>query len=124
MKSKFDVIVEELGWNKPYNSVALWYKDSKGGGLIATFDINKTCDVFIENDDKLTVEYVQGSLNFFPKTVFSRDSIDWVLPLLASDYFAHREDFENELIWAKKAMKENNKLTSLQFSKQIRERLK
>ena len=121
--NKFDTIAEELGWAKPYKNVALWYKNNKKGGLIATFDINKTCDIFIGNEDKLTVEYVQGSLNFFPKTIFSRDSIKWVLPLLASDYFAHRLDFENELIWARKAMQENDKLTPLQFSKQIREQL-
>ena len=121
--NKFDTIAEELGWAKPYKNVALWYKNNKKGRLIATFDINKTCDIFIGNEDKLTVEYVQGSLNFFPKTIFSRDSIKWVLPLLASDYFAHRLDFENELIWARKAMQENDKLTPLQFSKQIREQL-
>jgi len=103
MKNKFDTIAEELGWNKPYNNVALWYKNSKKSELIATFDINKTCDMFIGNEDKLTIEYIQGSLNFFPKTIFSRDSIKWILPLLASDYFSHREDFENELIWAKKS---------------------
>lgn len=120
---KFDKIVEELDWVKPYENVALWYKNNKSGGLKAVFDINKTCDIFINNEDKLTVEYVQGSLNFFPKTVFSQDSMNWVLPLLASDYFAHREDFENELLWAKKAMKENKELTSLQFSLNIREQL-
>jgi len=120
---KFDNIVKDLGWTKPYENVALWYKDDKSGRLKAVFDINKTCDMVVGNEDKLTVEYVQGSLNFFPKAIFNQDSVNWVLPLLASDYFAHREDFENELIWAKKAMKKNKELTPLQFSFNIREQL-
>ena len=120
--TKFDKYTEDLGWLKPYKDVALWYQGHKDG-LRACFDINQTYDICSNNEEILTVEYVQGSLNFFPKTIFSKRSKNWALPLLASDYFAHRRDFENELIWAKKAMKKNKKLTPLQFSLNIREQL-
>lgn len=122
MKKSFEDIVTELGWIKPYNNVYLWYTNYKDG-LRACFDINRTLDTWSGHEDKLNIEIVKGSLNFFPKTVFNEDSKSWVLPLLASDYFAHREDYENELVWAKKAMKNNSKLTPLQFSQKIRERL-
>lgn len=118
--TKFDKLTKKLGWIKPYEDVNLWYQPHKDG-LRACFDINKTFDMWLDNDDKLTIEIVQGNLNFFPKSIFKESSKNWVLPLLASDYFAHRQDFENELIWAKKAIEENSNLTSLQFSKVIRE---
>lgn len=122
--NKFDEIAKELGWTKPYKTVSLWYRNYKRDSekLIAVFDINSTYDLF-KNEIRLDEKYVKGSLNFFPQSIFEKANKKWILPLLSSDYFAHRGDFKNELIWAKKAMKQNKKLTPLQFSLQIREQL-
>ena len=33
--TKFDTIVKNLGWIKPYKDISLWYKYSKNRGLKA-----------------------------------------------------------------------------------------
>lgn len=119
--NKFDKIALMLGWDKPYKSIPLWCQEHKKG-IRACFDINYNYDRF-KDDIRIDVDFVKGSLNFYSKTIFKKENSNWVIPMLVSDYFAHREDWDNELIWAKKAMKQNKKLTPLQFSVNIREKL-
>jgi hypothetical protein len=119
--TKFDNFVSETTWIKPYTKIPIWYQE-KTDYILCCFDINNNYDIF-KNDKRLTKEFVVGSLNFYPKSKFKYTSKNWALPMLVSDYFAHKSDFKNELIWAKKAIKHNSNLTSLQFSFQIRDRL-
>lgn len=56
-------------------------------------------------------------------TKFKEENKEWVTSMLTADYYAHRRDFDNELIWAQKAMKQNKELTPESFSKIIREKL-
>jgi hypothetical protein len=122
MESKFDKIALELGWSKPNEEVPLWFREHKKGLLKAVFDINNNYDIF-KNHEKIDNDFVNHSLNFCPSSIFKKENENWCIPLLSSDYFAHKNDFENELFWAKKAMEQNENLTPLQFSKQIRHRL-
>lgn len=117
--TQFNKIAKDLGWIQPYEKVGLYYKEKDGNYLKAVIDIGNYSGM--KNVDEL---YVKNTLEkWFNKNIFEKENSDWVLPMLASDYFAQKADFENEIIWAKKAMKENNKLTPLQFSSKIREQL-
>ena len=115
--TNFNKIALDLGWAIPYESVGVYYKYIDNDNIKAVIDIGDYSRM-----NEVDTDYVKNTLeNHFNKNIFKKVNIYWCLPLLASDYFAHKADFENELIWAKKAMKENNKLTPLQFSNIIRE---
>jgi hypothetical protein len=118
----FDKLTKELGWNKPYKNIPLYTIVNKRGENECVFDIGNYYDIS-KDDESLTLEHIKSILNFYPKTIYESKDSKWVLPMLVSDYHSHRFDWDKELIWAKKTMKQNKKLTPLQFSTKIREKL-
>jgi len=125
MKSqeKFNKIAEELGWTRPNKDVFLFVKEEdERGYMTVAFPPATGYDEFKE--EYVDEVFVNGILyKVCCHTKFKRDKYHFILPMLISDYFAHRYDFKNELIWAKKAMDEEPQLTPKSFSKIIREEL-
>lgn len=114
--TNFNKITLDLGWTIPYENVGLYYKYIDSDKIKAVIDIGNYSSM-----DSVDTDFVNNTLEkHFNKNIFKKENINWCLPLLASDYFAHKADFDNELFWAKKAINENNKLTPLQFSSAIR----
>jgi hypothetical protein len=122
----FDKLVEELGWERVYPDKFLFITKKKDNDDFHTIAFS-TCasyDIGDLEDDRLNKKHIDRFLRAVCcHTKCKEESINWVIPLLTADYYAHRYDFANELIWAKKAMKENDKLTPMKFSSKIRERL-
>lgn len=122
----FDKLVEELGWKKLHTDKFMFIKKEKGRDDYHTLAFSTCSSYDIEDleDVRLNKEAIDRFLRAVCcHTKCKEESLNWVIPLLTADYFAHRYDFENELVWAKKAMKENKELTPSQFSSKIREQL-
>lgn len=114
--TNFNKIALDLGWTIPFENVGLYYRYIDGEKIKAVIDIGN-----YNSMNKVDIDFVNNTLEkHFNKNIFKKENINWCLSLLASDYFAHKADFDNELVWAKKAMKGNSKLTPLQFSSVIR----
>jgi hypothetical protein len=119
----FDKITKELGWKKPFKKIPLYTKSQSDDCDRCVFDINNTYDIF-KDDMRVDENFVKDSINsYFPSTIYKKDDSKWVLFMLASDYYAHKFDWNNELIWAKKAIKVNNKLSAKNFSNKIKDKL-
>lgn len=123
--TKFNILLEELGWKRLYKNIGVYFKDSdKNEYCTIAFSVDASYENFDLNDDRLDKEFVGSFIGVICcHSKFKKSKVKWITPLLVSDYFAHRRDFKNELIWAKKAMKKNKELTPLQFSINIREQL-
>ena len=125
MKSqeKFNKIAEELGWTRPNKDIFLFVKEEdKNGYMTAAFPPAIGYDEFEKK--YVNERFVKDILyKICCHTKFKRDKYHFILPMLTADYFSHRSDFKNELIWAKKAMDEEPQLTPKSFSKIIREEL-
>jgi hypothetical protein len=119
---KFDNLALELGWEKPFQEIPLYTTVNKKGKNECVFDIGHHYDT-AKDDERLTLEHIKSLFRFYPKTVFEDKDRDWVLPMLASDYYAHRFDWDNELVWAKISMDNNKELKPTCFSSKIRDKL-
>ena len=122
-QKKFNKIAEELGWSRPNKDIFLFVKNEDANEYMTiAFPPATGYENFKEEHvDKNFV--INTIINICCHTKFKRDKYHFILPMLISDYFAHRYDFKNELIWAKKAMKEQPELTPKHFSATIREEL-
>lgn len=114
-------IIEELGWIKPFEHIDLWYRidDELYTAIFPTEELF----LYFPSEEYFTIESVKRFLSTLPHTKFKKESLDWVLRVLASDYFYWRRDYASELTWAKMAMTLNNKLEKETFSKQIQDKL-
>lgn len=124
--NKFLKIAKEIGWEQIEENILVFRSrdKDKNGYYSINFVTCSSYDNFDLNDERISKDFVK---NYIMKICCSNkckeENLNWVEPLIISDYFAHRLDYEKELIWAKKAMKENPKLNIEQFSKQIRTEL-
>lgn len=123
--TKFDILLGELEWKRLYKNIGVYFKGSdKNGYCTIAFPVDASYENFDLDDDKLDKEFVGSFIRAICcHSKFKKSNVKWITPLLVSDYFAHRRDFKNELVWAKKAMKQNIELTPSQFSINIREQL-
>ena len=124
--NRFDKIAEELGWKRLYKNITVFMSKSKDkdGYLSINFPCGKHFDDFNFNDERINKTFVNNLISKIScNNKFEESDKSWVVPMMIADYFAHREDYNNELIWAKKAMKENKELKPKHFSFTIREQL-
>jgi len=124
--TKFDKLVEEFGWKRLHPDRFMFIKNKKASDDFYTIAFSTCSSYDIEdlNDSRLNKKYIDNFLRAICcHTKSKEESLNWVIPLLTADYYSHRRNFENELVWAKKAMKENKELTPLQFLSRIREQL-
>ena len=123
--TKFDILLKELGWKRLYKNIGVYFKNvDKDGYYTVAFSTDASYENFDLDDSRLDRKFVDRFIYVICcHTKFKKLNMKWIKSLLVSDYFAHRKDFKNELIWAKKAMKQNKELTPLQFSLNIRELL-
>ncbi len=139
---KFDEIAKELGWIKPYEEVPLWYKEYYEKDLFdgipeltpytGIYSIQNVYEDYGNLED-LNKNIVINLINSFNTYLFKEKDINWALPMLASDYFHHKNfgrykieniPKEDELKYAKLAIKNNPELTEKSFSHYLREDLK
>lgn len=120
--SKFDDLAADLGWIKPYSDIHLWYRPSSDL-YTAVFYMADIYESYVVTEELLTSDIVGKGLEIMPTTKFKKESLDWVVPMLISDYFYHKRDFENELIWAKKTIQINPKINVNSFSSRIQDKL-
>jgi hypothetical protein len=122
--TKFDKIVGKLGWERYRENIFLFVTkaEDSNGYLTCAFPAAEGYDNFDEN--KVDKQFVNDLIyKICSHTKFEAKNTKWVLPMLVSDYFAHRFDWDNELIWAKIAMKNNSKFTKKHFSHKIEDKL-
>jgi hypothetical protein len=122
--TKFNTILCKLGWERYDDDVFLFV--TKGtdihGYITCAFPVSKDYEEF--NEENLDEQVVYNIIyNLCSHTKFKPDASSWVIPLLISDYFSQRMDWENGLVWAKKAMESNPKLTKEQFTHKIQDKL-
>lgn len=122
MKNKFDKFAKELGWYQPYKNIPLYTKADKNN-LKCVFDMNKRYFQLCSASN-LDIEYVDMYLDrWLSKNIYDIKDSKWIMPLLVADYYAHDFDWENEIKWAKKAIKINKEVTPKWFSSIIRDKL-
>jgi len=123
--NKFDKIAERLGWERLYNTgVFISKKEDKNGYLTIAFPTATGYNNFDLNDEKISEGFVRHYIySISCSNKFKPENKSWAIPLMIADYFAHKVDFDNEIIWAKKAMERNKNLTPEHFSLNIREQL-
>jgi len=109
-----------LGWERIYSDkfIFMTKEADKDGYYTIAFS---TCGSY-DDEVYVTRDGFIGGVCCHNK--FKKKNRKWAIPMLTADYYAHRRDFNNELIWARKAMKQNKNLTPEHFSKIIREKLK
>lgn len=119
---KFDNIVEQLGWIKPYSEIDLWYREG-GEWYTCVFEMADMVSSTRKFEELLTEDVVRRTIESLPTTKFKEKNIEWILPMLVADYFWHKRDFEQELKWAQTAIDKNSKIEKTAFSKYVEERL-
>lgn len=117
---RFNELLNETSWQRVEEDIDVFIS-SKDGVISVNFPVAQG---FKSEDFDSCVEAVLR----FIETVcccnkFKEENKNWCVPLLISDYFAHKEDWESEFVWAQKAMRENSKLKPEHFSVSIRSRL-
>lgn len=93
----FDKICIKLGYKKPYEEIPLFLKERDNYYNIAVFDVEN-----YYTDDPITEDQVKNILNFYPRSVYKKESEENILPRLVADYYAYRYDWANELKWREK----------------------
>lgn len=120
---KFDVIMKQLKWVKPFEEVPLWYiKYSKQATYLCKFSINKDYELF-GDFNTLNEDIVKTRLNSYCGMFFKLKDKKWIIPMFASDYFYNEANIEKQLEYAKLAIKINPKLTYKQFGTHFNEEL-
>lgn len=123
--NRFDEIVEEIGWTKPFDSVPLWLREDDGNGyMTAAFETSYDNYARFKDSELVDEKFVRSVLYAHCcHTKFEAKNKEWILYMLAADFYGHRQNTIHELIWARKAMLSNPKLKSNTFSRRIREKL-
>ena len=128
MKNRFVEIAKELGWDQIEEGILVFKKVSPiwvDTTYVISFVTDPSYDNFDPNGSEINTEFVSRYIERIGCTNFVRGEIlAWKEAILVSDYFYHRRDFKNELIWARKAMKINPDLKPSRFSKTIEKDLK
>jgi hypothetical protein len=104
-KPRFLRIASELGWEQVEEDVMVFKRASKDDYVDVNFVTCQSYDNFDLDDERIDSTFVN---NYICKigccNKVKKEHIAWGIPLLISDYFGHRGNREEELLWAKKAV--------------------
>lgn len=121
---KFLKIALELGWEQVEEGVMVFKKEDKEGYVNINFVTQGSYDNFDLSDERIDINFVNnyickiGCCNKVNKT-----NLKWAIPLLISDYYGHRQNKAEEIVWAKKAIKVKPDLFPKAFPKYLADRL-
>jgi len=106
--------LKSLGWERVYKGIDLFRRREFIAFPPVPFDFSTL----------ITEKYTRMFIyNICCHTIISEEDQHFGIPILVSDFFAHRGDMDNELIWATVAMKENPNIKPTMFSLKIRDKL-
>jgi hypothetical protein len=116
---KIDVIMTELGWQKPLEEVPIFVKentnynkDAYGFIMIFPVDFHGHYGIYEKwiNEGHDVKKNLENILVSWPKMYVTKEAYQESLLLLATDFYRHQYDFAKASEWQMKYEKETGKL--------------